>query len=122
MPLYDSLRLAVLIPCYNEAATVRSVVRDFRAALPGADIYVFDNNSTDNTTDIARAAGAAVRQVAYQGKGNVIRRMFADIDADVYVLVDGDDTYDASTAPQMIERLVADALDMIVATRHTDEQ
>ena len=88
MPFFDSLRLAVLIPCYNEAATVRSVVRDFRAALPNASIYVFDNNSTDN---VARATGAVVRQVGYQGKGNVIRRMFADIHADVYVLVDGDD-------------------------------
>ena len=104
MPFFDSLRLAVLIPCYNEAATVRSVVRDFRAALPNASIYVFDNNSTDNTSDVARAAGAVVRQVGYQGKGNVIRRMFADIDADVYVLVDGDDTYDAASAPEMIER------------------
>jgi glycosyltransferase involved in cell wall biosynthesis len=122
MPLFDSLRLAVLIPCYNEAATVRSVVRDFRAALPNASIYVFDNNSTDNTSDVARATGAVVRQVGYQGKGNVIRRMFADIDADVYVLVDGDDTYDAAAAPEMIERLVADTLDMVVATRHTDEQ
>lgn len=122
MPLHDSLRLAVLIPCYNEAATVRSVVRDFRAALPGADIYVFDNNSTDNTSDVARAAGAVVRQVGYQGKGNVIRRMFADIDADAYVLVDGDDTYDAAAAPQMIQRLIEDTLDMVVATRHTDEQ
>ncbi len=93
---FDSLRLAVLIPCYNEAATVRSVVRDFRAALPNASIYAVDNNSTDNTSDVARATGAVVRQVGYQGKGNVIRRMFADIDADVYVLVDGDDTYDAA--------------------------
>ncbi|MBP0593872.1 glycosyltransferase [Paraburkholderia sp. LEh10] len=119
---FESLHLAVLIPCYNEAATVRSVVRNFRAALPNASIYVFDNNSTDNTSDIARATGAVVRQVAYQGKGNVIRRMFADIDADVYVLVDGDDTYDAAAAPEMIERLVAEALDMVVATRRTDEQ
>lgn len=79
MPFFDSLRLSVLIPCYNEAATVRSVVRDFRAALPNASIYVFDNNSTDNTSDVARATGAVVRQVGYQGKGNVFRRMFADI-------------------------------------------
>jgi glycosyltransferase involved in cell wall biosynthesis len=122
MPFSDSLRLAVLIPCYNEASTVRSVVQDFRAALPCADIYVFDNNSSDDTIKVARAAGAAVRQVAYQGKGNVIRRMFADIDADVYVLVDGDDTYDAAAAPQLVERLLDDALDMVVATRRSDEQ
>ncbi|SOE80780.1 Glycosyltransferase involved in cell wall bisynthesis [Caballeronia arationis] len=122
MHLSSSLRLAVLVPCYNEAATIRSVVNDFRKALPGADIYVFDNNSTDNTLEIARNAGAIVRQASYQGKGNVIRRMFADIDADVYVLVDGDDTYDASAAPALVERLVEDVLDMVVARRVSDEQ
>lgn len=122
MPDFHHLRLAVLVPCYNEASTVRAVVNDFRVALPGARIYVFDNNSSDDTIQIARDAGAVVREVAYQGKGNVIRRMFADIDADVYVLVDGDDTYDAAAAPQLVERLVSEGLDMVVARRQSDEQ
>lgn len=119
---FDSHRIAVLIPCYNEALTVQSVVRDFREALPDADIFVYDNNSTDDTIKIASGAGAIVRRVAYQGKGNVIRRMFADIDADIYVLVDGDDTYDAAAAPQLIRHLIADALDMVVGRRQSDEQ
>ncbi|NYH22305.1 glycosyltransferase involved in cell wall biosynthesis [Paraburkholderia bryophila] len=97
-------------------------MNDFRAALPEAEIYVFDNNSSDDTIKVARDAGARVRQVAYQGKGNVIRRMFADIDADVYVLVDGDDTYDAAAAPKLVDRLVSEALDMVVARRQSSEQ
>lgn len=115
-------RIAILLPCYNEALTVAAIVRDFNACLPGAPVYVFDNNSTDDTVAIARAAGAIVRGVQQQGKGNVIRRMFADIDADIYIMVDGDDTYDASVAPQLAARLVAEGLDMLVGTRVTQEQ
>ena len=91
-------RLAVLVPCFNEEATIGKVVADFRAALPEAAIYVYDNNSADRTVDVARAAGAQVRRETHQGKGNVVRRMFADVDADVYVLVDGDATYDPTSA------------------------
>jgi glycosyltransferase involved in cell wall biosynthesis len=111
------LRVAVLIPCYNEAVTVRSVVTGFRAALPQAAIYVYDNNSTDGTAEAARAAGAIVRSEPRQGKGHVVRRMFADIEADVYVLVDGDGTYDAARAGQLVDYLVAERLDMMVASR-----
>jgi glycosyltransferase involved in cell wall biosynthesis len=96
-------RVAVLIPCYNEAITIAKVVEDFRAAVPSAAIYVYDNNSTDHTAEEARAAGAVVHQEILQGKGHVVRRMFRDIDADFYVMVDGDDTYDAAIAPQMID-------------------
>jgi len=113
--------VAVILPCYNEASTIAQVVADFRRYLPDARIYVFDNNSTDGTSDVARAAGAEVRRVALQGKGNVIRRMFGDVEADVYVMVDGDNTYDASVAPQLIETLVNDGLDMVVGCRVSDE-
>src|SRR5215475_5691886 len=99
-------RLAVLVPCFNEEATISKVVADFRAALPEAAIYVYDNNSADRTVDIARAAGAQVRRETHQGKGNVVRRMFADVDADVYVLVDGDATYDPASARTMIAMLI----------------
>ncbi|WP_089162655.1 glycosyltransferase family 2 protein [Caballeronia sordidicola] len=119
---FDFSRVAILIPCYNEAATVEAVVRNFRSALPDASIYVFDNNSSDSTADLARGVGAVVANVSDRGKGNVIRRMFADIDAEVYVLVDGDDTYDASAAPRLVLKLLADGLDMVVATRHSAEQ
>ena len=115
-------RLAVLVPCFNEEAAIAQVVRDFRAALPQATIYVYDNNSTDRTMEVARAAGAVVRRETHQGKGNVVRRMFSDIDADVYVLVDGDATYDAPSAPVMIAQLLEDRLDMVVAARVHDEQ
>lgn len=111
--------VAVLIPCYNEAQTIAKVVRDFRAALPAATIYVYDNNSTDGTAERARAAGAVVRSETLQGKGNVVRRMFADIEADIYVLVDGDDTYEATDAPILIERLQRQNLDMINGRRVT---
>jgi glycosyltransferase involved in cell wall biosynthesis len=115
-------RLAVLVPCFNEEAAIAQVVRDFRGALPQATIYVYDNNSTDRTMEVARDAGAVVRREQHQGKGNVVRRMFSDIDADVYLLVDGDATYDAPSAPGMIERLLEDRLDMVVAARvHADE-
>ncbi|MFT4633860.1 MAG: glycosyltransferase involved in cell wall biosynthesis, partial [Saprospiraceae bacterium] len=110
-------RLAVLIPCFNEAASIANVVANFRAQLPTADIYVFDNASTDSTATVARQAGAIVRREVMPGKGNVVRRMFADIDADVYVMVDGDDTYDAAAAPDMIARLHAGQLDMVVGAR-----
>lgn len=116
-----SLRLAVLVPCYNEEAAVATVVRDFRAALPHAAIYVYDNNSRDHTVEVARAAGAIVRGEPLQGKGNVVRRMFADIEADVYVLVDGDATYHAASAPTMVDRLVRERLDMVVGCRVDSE-
>jgi glycosyltransferase involved in cell wall biosynthesis len=112
-----AVRVAVLVPCYNEASSIATVVRDFRAALPAAAIYVYDNNSTDNTADIAREAGAIVRSEWQQGKGHVVRRMFADIEADVYVLVDGDDTYDSTAAPRLVEHLLDQGLDMITAKR-----
>jgi hypothetical protein len=110
-------RIAVLVPCFNEEAAVATVVADFRNALPSAEIYVYDNNSSDRTRAIALEAGAEVRSERRQGKGHVVRRMFADIDADIYVLVDGDATYDAASAPRMIETLRADHLDMVVGLR-----
>src|ERR1700675_3878898 len=112
-----ALRIAVLVPCFNEEAAVATVVADFRKALPAAEIFVYDNNSKDRTVEIARAAGAVVRSERRQGKGHVVRRMFADVDADIYVLVDGDATYDAASAPRMIEALVNDHLDMVVGFR-----
>ena len=113
----DSYTIAVLIPCYNEEVAVAKVVKDFQAALPTATIFVFDNNSTDNTVAVARAAGAEVFEERRQGKGFVVRRMFTDVDADIYVLVDGDATYDAPSAPRMVERLLTDRLDMVVGNR-----
>ena len=109
--------IAVLIPCHNESTTIAAVVTGFRSALPDADIFVFDNNSSDDTAEVAASAGAQVRRVGLQGKGHVLRRMFADIDADVYLLVDGDDTYDAASAPQLVDLLTAQSLDMVVAVR-----
>jgi hypothetical protein len=114
---HDSPRVAVLIPCYNEAAAIGAVVSDFRRALPTATVYVYDNNSTDDTRKIASDAGAVVRSEHLQGKGNVVRRMFADIEADVYVLVDGDGTYDAPSAERMVRLLLDDSLDMVNAAR-----
>ena len=111
------LKIAVLIPCYNEEAAIGAVVRDFRAAFPDAAVYVYDNNSRDRTSAVAAAAGARVRREPLQGKGNVVRRMFADIDADVYVLVDGDDTYHAPSAPLLVEKLLSEQLDMVNAQR-----
>lgn len=110
------LRIAVLVPCYNESLTVEKVVADFRSALPNAHVYVFDNASSDGTAAIASAAGARVRKVRTQGKGHVVRRMFADIEADVYVMVDGDDTYHAATATALV-RAVLDGDDMVVGMR-----
>jgi len=114
-------RIAVLIPCFNEEVAVPAVVRDFALALPEARIYVYDNNSTDHTVEVAKAAGAIVRKQDLQGKGHVIRRMFADVDADVYVMVDGDATYEATAAPAMIDKLLAEKLDMVVGTRISTE-
>src|SRR5260370_4605365 len=108
--------VAVLVPCYNEARAIAKVVADFRAALPDATIYVYDNNSIDGTVAAAQHAGAVVRRETHQGKGHVVRRMFNDIEADIYVLVDGDATYDAPSAPAMIEKLIGDRLDMVVAS------
>jgi glycosyltransferase involved in cell wall biosynthesis len=116
-PQRTGQRVAVLVPCFNEEATIAKVVADFRAALPEAAVYVYDNNSADRTVDVARAAGALVRREMHQGKGNVVRRMFADVDADIYVLVDGDATYDAASARSMIARLVEERLDMVVGAR-----
>jgi glycosyltransferase involved in cell wall biosynthesis len=109
--------LAVLVPCYNEAAAIAQVVADFKAALPGATVYVFDNNSTDETAAIAGRAGAVVRRETLQGKGNVVRRMFADVEADVYLMVDGDGTYDAASAPRLVATLLAGPHDMVSAAR-----
>lgn len=114
---FDPYKIAVLVPCFNEEATIQKVVRDFRAALPDAAIYVFDNASTDKTAALARAAGAEVVEEKHRGKGFVVRRMFADVDADIYLLVDGDATYDAPSAGAMIERLLSGRLDMVVAAR-----
>lgn len=118
----DQLRIAVLLPCYNEEAAIAQTVAGFRAALPGASVYVYDNNSIDRTAEVAHAAGAVVRTERQQGKGHVVRRMFADIDADVYVMADGDLTYDPAAAPGMVDLLVAQQLDMIVGTRQHEEK
>jgi glycosyltransferase involved in cell wall biosynthesis len=109
--------VAVILPCFNEAAAIRSVVEQFRSALPEATIYVFDNASTDQTSAEARTAGAIVRKVRARGKGNVIRQAFAQIDADIYVMADGDGTYDAASAPKLVAALVDEQLDMVVGTR-----
>lgn len=110
-------RIAVILPCYNEEAAIAQTVAGFRAALPDAAIYVYDNNSRDRTADAARAAGAIVRTERMQGKGHVVRRMFADVDADLYVMADGDATYDATVAPAMVARMVDEQLDMVVGAR-----
>ena len=111
------MRVAVLVPCYNEAVTIAKVVDDFRSALPEAEIWVFDNNSREGTADIARTNGARVQHVALQGKGNVVRRQFADVEADVYLMVDGDDTYHAASAAALVKCLVEGQHDMVVGVR-----
>jgi glycosyltransferase involved in cell wall biosynthesis len=116
----QSPRIAVLLPCYNEEAAIGATVEGFRRALPGATIYVYDNNSRDRTMEAAAAAGAVVRTETQQGKGHVVRRMFADIEADIYVMADGDLTYDPQAAPEMSRMIVADRLDMVVGTRKHD--
>ena len=116
----DAPRIAVLLPCYNEAAAIAQTVAGFAAALPGATIYVFDNNSRDDSMAVAAAAGALVCRVTQQGKGHVVRRMFADVDADIYVMADGDATYEAGAAPAMIAEMLADNLDMVVGARRSE--
>ena len=113
----ETLRVAVLLPCYNEALVIGTVIERFHAAIPYSTIYVYDNNSTDNSAEVARRAGAVVRGEPRQGKGFVMRRMFSDIEADVFVICDADDTYDASMAMDLVDRLVGEGLDMLVATR-----
>jgi glycosyltransferase involved in cell wall biosynthesis len=120
MAVYSPV-VAILVPCYNEGVAIAAVVQDFRRVLPAARIYVYDNNSSDDTAAQALAAGAVVRRAPLQGKGNVVRRMFSDIDADIYVLVDGDATYDAASAPAMIDLLLAEQLDMVVGRRLSQE-
>lgn len=115
-------RVAVLVPCYNEEKAIAQVIESFRAELPQAPIYIYDNNSTDNTAEVAAKAGAVVRRESHQGKGHVVRRMFSDVDADIYVLVDGDATYDAPSVRTMINRLLEDRLDMVVAARVEEER
>jgi glycosyltransferase involved in cell wall biosynthesis len=120
--LPPGLTLAVIVPCYNEAAAIEKVVRDFRQHLPMATVYVYDNNSTDGTPEIAAAAGAIVRREPLQGKGNVMRRMFSDVEADIYVLADGDDTYDASAAPELVQLMLDSGCDFVNGQRVTDIQ
>ena len=123
MTLPDNIDIAVLVPCYNEEAAISNVVNDFRNALPAADIYVYDNNSSDRTVAVAREAGAIVRSEPLQGKGNVVRRMFADVEADVFVMADGDNTYDASAAPMLVDKLLDDNLDLVNGKRvHEDHR
>jgi len=119
---FHGIRIAVLVPCFNEEGAVGKVVRDFRQHLPTASIYVYDNASTDGTAAEAREAGAIVRTESTRGKGNVVRRMFTDVDADCYVMIDGDDTYDPSSAPRLVRRLLDSGLDMVVACRVSDDQ
>lgn len=118
----SSPRIAVLLPCYNEEAAIAATVAGFRKALPGATVYVYDNNSRDKTRELAAKAGAIVRSEGQQGKGHVVRRMFADVDADVYVMADGDLTYDPKAAPAMVDLLLAEELDMVVGTRKHEEK
>jgi len=118
--LRDIPAVAVLIPCYHEETAITKVVKDFQVALPDATIYVYDNNSRDRTVELARAAGARVYSETLQGKGHVVRRMFSDIEADIYVLIDGDDTYEAASAPAMVRKLLEERLDMLNGTRVTE--
>jgi glycosyltransferase involved in cell wall biosynthesis len=113
-------KVAVILPCYNEAVAITETISGFRAALPDAEIYVYDNNSKDNTVAVAQAVGAIVRIERMQGKGHVVRRMFADIEADIYVLADGDATYDATAAPAMVRKLWEEQLDMVVGARQSE--
>jgi glycosyltransferase involved in cell wall biosynthesis len=122
VPANDVPRIAVLLPCYNEEAAIAATVAGFHKALPGATIYVYDNNSRDRTAEVAAQAGAVVRTERQQGKGHVVRRMFADVDADVYVMADGDLTYDPTAAPAMVDLLLAEQFDMVVGTRRHEEK
>ena len=118
--LATDLRIAVLLPCFNEEAAIARTVAGFRASLPGAKIYVYDNNSSDRTREIAASAGAIVRTERMQGKGHVVRRMFADVEADIYVMADGDSTYDAAAAPELVRKLIEEQLDMVVGARKSE--
>ncbi len=118
----QGLRVALLVPCFNEEVAIGTVIRDFRQAMPSLEIYVFDNASTDKTAEVARSEGAMIVHVPLKGKGNVVRRMFADVDADVYVMVDGDATYHAPSLPAMIKTLMDERLDMVVGCRVTPKE
>ncbi|NTW52690.1 MAG: glycosyltransferase [Chlorobiaceae bacterium] len=118
---YHGLKIALVVPCYNEEAAIAQVIRGFRNAMPGIDIHVFDNNSTDRTVAVARAENANVNNVPLRGKGNVVRRMFADVEADIFVMVDGDATYDASSVHRLVDKLIDDRLDMVVGCRETPQ-
>lgn len=118
----QKIKVAVLIPCYNEELTITKVLRDFKEALPDADFYVYDNNSSDKTVQRATEAGAIVRQETLQGKGNVVRRMFRDVEADLYVMVDGDDTYDATKAPEMVKTALEGSVDLVNGIRMSDHE
>jgi glycosyltransferase involved in cell wall biosynthesis len=122
VPSQNLPSIAVLLPCYNEEAAIAKTVAGFRKALPGATIYVYDNNSRDRTREVAAKAGAIVRSERQQGKGHVVRRMFADVDADVYIMADGDLTYDPKAAPAMVDMLLSEQLDMVVGTRRHEEK
>ena len=117
---HTSSTIAVILPCYNEAAAIAQTVAAFRASLPNALIYVYDNNSSDSTCAVASEAGAIVRSEKMQGKGNVVRRMFADVDADIYIMADGDATYDAAAAPALVKQLIDENLDMVVGARKSE--
>lgn len=116
---YRSMKVALVVPCYNEEVTIARVIRDFRAAMPAIEVYIFDNNSRDATATVARSEKAHVASVPLQGKGNVVRRMFADVDADVFVMVDGDATYDAASVTRLVDKLLDEHLDMVVGCRET---
>ena len=116
----EGVRIAVLLPCYNEAQAIAQTVKAFASALPSATVYVYDNNSTDGSREIAANAGAKVRSVRQQGKGHVVRRMFADVEADIYIMADGDATYDAASAPAMVADMLRDNLDMVVGSRKSE--
>jgi len=120
MDAASRLRIAILLPCYNEEAAIGLTVAAFRESLPSATVYVYDNNSSDETAERARAAGAIVRTERMQGKGHVVRRMFADVEADIYVMADGDATYDAAAAPRMVDLMLAERLDMVVGARRSE--
>lgn len=117
MPQPLNPEIAIILPCYNEASAIKKVIEDFKKSVPNSTIYVYDNNSTDNTIEIAEKAGAIVRTESRQGKGNVVRRMFADVDADIYVMADGDCTYNADECPKLISLLISEQLDMVIGTR-----
>lgn len=119
---YRGLKIALVVPCYNEEAAIAQVIRSFRVAMPEIDIFVFDNNSSDRTAIVARAENANVINVPLRGKGNVVRRMFADVEADIFVMVDGDATYDASSVTRLVDKLIDERLDMVVGCRETPQE